>query len=44
MALIDLKISKTIARALNFPVSSPKKQQLKVLRKLLQKARFTEFG
>jgi hypothetical protein len=44
MALIDLKISKTIARALNFPVSSPKRQQLKVLRKLLQKARFTEFG
>jgi GH3 auxin-responsive promoter len=44
MAFIDLKISNTIARALNFPLSSPKRQQLKVLRKMLQKARFTEFG
>ena len=44
MALIDLKLPKTIARALNLPVSSPKRQQLKVLRKMLRKARFTEFG
>ena len=44
MALIDLKFPKTIARALNLPVSSPKRQQLKVLKKMLRKARFTEFG
>jgi len=44
MALIDIKLPKSIARALNFPVSSPKSQQLYVLKKMLKKARFTEFG
>lgn len=44
MALIDISLSKTIARALKLPVSSPRRQQLKVLGKLLRKARFTEFG
>ena len=44
MALIDIKLPKSIARALNLPVSSPRRQQLKVLRKMLRKARFTEFG
>jgi hypothetical protein len=44
MALIDIKLPKSIARALNLPVSSPRNQQLKVLRKLLRIARFTEFG
>jgi hypothetical protein len=44
MALIDIKLPKSIARALNLPVSSPRRQQLKVLKKMLRKARFTEFG
>ena len=44
MALIDIKLPKSIARALNLPVSSPRNQQLRVLRKLLRIARFTEFG
>lgn len=44
MALFEIKIPKTIARALNIPVSDPRRQQLKVLKKLLKKARFTEFG
>ena len=44
MALFELKIPKTIARALNLPVSDARRQQLKVLKKLLKKARFTEFG
>jgi len=44
MALIDIKLPKSIARALNLPVSSPRRQQLKVLRKMLRKACFTEFG
>ncbi len=44
MALIDLKLPKTIARAFNLQASSPKRQQLKVLEKMLRKARFTEFG
>ena len=44
MALIDIKLPKSIARILNLPVSSPRSQQLRVLRKLLRIARFTEFG
>ncbi len=44
MAIFDIKLPKTIARALNLPVSDPRRQQLKVLKKLLRKARFTEFG
>jgi hypothetical protein len=44
MALIEITLPKTIARALRLPASSPRRQQLKVLKKLLKKARFTEFG
>ena len=44
MAIIDIKLPKSIARALNIPVSDPRRQQIKVLKKLLRKARFTEFG
>jgi len=44
MAIFDIKIPKSIARALNLPVSDPRRQQIKVLKKLLRKARFTEFG
>lgn len=44
MAIIDIKLPASIARALNLPVSDPRRQQLKVLKKLLKKARFTEFG
>jgi hypothetical protein len=44
MPLLEIKLPNTIARALNLPVSSPKRQQVKVLKRLLKKARFTEFG
>jgi hypothetical protein len=44
MAIIDIKLPKWIAKALNIPVSDPRRQQIKVLKKLLRKARFTEFG
>ncbi|MFT3682353.1 MAG: GH3 auxin-responsive promoter family protein [Ferruginibacter sp.] len=44
MAIIEIKLPKSIAKALNLPVSNPRRQQLKVLKKLLKKARFTEFG
>ena len=44
MAIIDINLPKSIARALHIPVSDPRRQQLKVLKKLLRKARFTEFG
>jgi hypothetical protein len=44
MAIIDIKLPKTIARALNLPVRDPRRQQIRVLKKLLKKARFTQFG
>ncbi|MBU3713523.1 MAG: GH3 auxin-responsive promoter family protein [Ferruginibacter sp.] len=44
MPLFDIKLPKTIARALNIPVKDARRQQLRVLKKLLKKARFTEFG
>jgi len=44
MALIDVQLPKSLARALRLPQKSPRRQQLKVLKKLLKKARFTEFG
>jgi hypothetical protein len=44
MPYFDIKLPKSIARALNLPVSDARRQQLKVLKKLLRKARFTQFG
>ncbi len=44
MAIIDIKLPKSIALALRLPISDPRRQQLKVLKKLLRKARFTQFG
>src|ERR1700712_37933 len=44
MPIFELKLPKTIARALNLPPSDPRRQQIKVLKKLLRKARFTQFG
>lgn len=44
MALIDLSLPSSLAKALHLPARSPRRQQLRVLKKLLKKARFTEFG
>ncbi len=44
MALFDIRLHKSIAKALNIPQRDPRRQQLKVLMKLLKKARFTQFG
>ena len=44
MALIDLKLPKPVADALRLSRNAPDRQQLRVLKKLLKKARFTEFG
>ncbi len=44
MALFDIKLPKTILRRLGLPQNDFKRQQERVLRKLLHKARFTEFG
>lgn len=42
--ILDIKIPKAIAAALRLPPNDARRQQLKVLKKLLKKARFTEFG
>ncbi len=44
MALFDIRLNKSIAKALNIPLRDPRRQQLRVLKKLLKKARFTQFG
>lgn len=44
MSLIEFKLPKQLSKALNIPLSNPRRAQIKVLRKLLRKARFTEFG
>ncbi|HUM97078.1 MAG TPA: GH3 auxin-responsive promoter family protein [Chitinophagaceae bacterium] len=42
--IIDIKLPRAIAAALRLPPNDPRRQQIKVLKKLLRKARFTEFG
>lgn len=42
--IIDIKLPKAIAAALRLPPNDPRRQQIRVLKKLLKKARFTEFG
>jgi hypothetical protein len=44
MSIIELKFPKSIAAALRLSITSPRSQQLRVLKKLLRKARFTQFG
>lgn len=44
MAIFELRLPASIARALNIQQKDPRRQQLKVLKKLLKKARFTQFG
>jgi hypothetical protein len=44
MAILELKLPNNILKALRLPQNNPRRQQLKVLKKLLRKARFTEFG
>jgi len=44
MALIDIRLPKSIANALRLPTNSPGRQQSRVLKSLLKKARQTQFG
>lgn len=44
MPIIDLAVPKRVARILRLPVNDYARQQEKVLKKLLSKARFTQFG
>lgn len=42
--MIDFKLPRSIGAALRLPENDKRSQQLRVLKKLLKKARFTEFG
>jgi len=42
--IIDIKLPRALAAALRIPENNARRQQLRVLRKLLRKSRFTEFG
>ncbi len=44
MPLFEINLPKSLSKALNLPVNSPKRQQIKALKKLLKKAKHTEFG
>lgn len=44
MGLIEIRIPQTIAKTLNLPIDSQGRQQRRVLKKLLKKSRYTEFG
>jgi hypothetical protein len=44
MALFEIRLPKSVAKALRLPQNSARRQQVQVLKKLLRKARFTEFG
>jgi hypothetical protein len=44
MAILDIKLPNSILKALRLPQNNPRRQQIKVLKKMLRKARFTEFG
>ncbi len=42
--IIDIKLPRALAAALRIPPNDPRRQQIRVLKKLLKKARFTELG
>ncbi len=44
MAIFDIKLPSRLAKTLRLPDNNIRNQQLKVLKRLLHKARFTEFG
>lgn len=44
MAIFDIKLPNRILKALRLPENNPRRQQIRVLKKLLRKARFTSFG
>lgn len=44
MSIFEFKIPTSIAKALRLPDNSPKRQQIRVLKKLLKKAKYTAFG
>ena len=43
-SILDIKIPRALASILQIPINDNRRQQLRVLKKLLKKARFTAFG
>jgi hypothetical protein len=43
-SIIEIKLPRAIAAAFRIPINDARRQQVRVLKKLLKKARFTEFG
>ncbi len=44
MAIFDIKLPARLAKALRLPENNLRQQQVRVIKKLMRKARFTEFG
>jgi hypothetical protein len=44
MPIFEINLPKSITKALGIPPRSPKRSQMRVLKKLLRRARYTEFG
>jgi hypothetical protein len=44
MALIEIQLPSSVSKALRLRQTSPQRQQIKILKRLLKKARFTQFG
>ncbi|MFZ9209090.1 MAG: GH3 family domain-containing protein, partial [Sediminibacterium sp.] len=44
MPLFEINLPKSITQALGIPPRSPKRSQMRVLKKLLRRARYTAFG
>ena len=44
MPIFEINLPKSLNKALGLPIRSPRRSQLRVLKKLLKRARYTEFG
>src|SRR4051794_17097744 len=44
MSLFEIRLPRRLSKALRLPQNNVDRQQVKVLKKLLRKAQFTEFG
>ncbi len=44
MAIFEISLPRSVGKALGLPEKSARRQQIRVLKMLLRKARFTEFG
>lgn len=44
MPIFEINLPKSLSKALGLPTRSPKRSQMRILKKLLRRARYTEFG